>query len=152
MKRNLDIPQSPSGKKKESSSKSKSSTSKTQKASKKTEEKWEMESLSKPKHNREQLVYLTKLAESCKDYERMAKFVAEYCKHEPCREMSKEERELLSVAFRHMIRERRQCWRLISKKRAELKHKMKKNQDELSGNIGKTLFDKKKNLSALEQM
>ena len=137
MKRNLDIPESPSASQKAKNSKEnprvnvskdKSSSSKTSKKDKKSaESNWLIEIFPQQKQTREQLIYLTKLAESCKDWDRMAKFVAEYCKHEPHRELTTEERELLSVAFRHMIRERRHCWRLISKKRAELKKQLKRN-------------------------
>ena len=95
-------------------------------------------------------MYLTKLAESCKDHERMTKFVAELCTHQPLRELSAEERELLGVSFRHMIRERRHCWRLISKKRVEINRQIKKNQEELSGGQTQTLFGKGKNLTALQ--
>ena len=44
----------------------------------------------------------------------MADFATQFARLEKDKELSYSERELLSVAFRHMIRSRRTCYRILA--------------------------------------
>ncbi|CCG83510.1 putative 14-3-3 family protein ArtA [Taphrina deformans PYCC 5710] len=61
---------------------------------------------------RDDSVYLAKLAEQAERYDEMVTFMKEVAKAEP--ELSVEERNLLSVAYKNVIGARRASWRIIS--------------------------------------
>ena len=62
--------------------------------------------------NREELVYKAKLAEQAERYDEMKKAMDKVAKLGV--ELSIEERNLLSVAFKNVIGARRASWRIIS--------------------------------------
>lgn len=61
---------------------------------------------------REQLIVTAKLAEQCERYDEMLVCMKRVVRNSP--ELSAEERNLLSVAYKNMIGSRRACWRIIS--------------------------------------
>lgn len=78
---------------------------------------------------REKDVYLAKLAEQAERYDEMAEFmkaVAEACSQSV--ELSIEERNLLSVAYKNAVGSRRASWRIISS--VEQKEQNKGNNDQ----------------------
>lgn len=79
---------------------------------------------------REEYVYKAKLAEQAERYDEMAesmKQLVEKCVVESNGELSVEERNLLSVAFKNAVGARRASWRIISS--VEQKEGNKKNDD-----------------------
>ena len=71
-------------------------------------------------YTRDELIYLTEAACACKRYAEMADFATKFARLEKDKELNYSERELLSMAFRHMIRSRRNCYRvLVSQERKE---------------------------------
>jgi hypothetical protein len=61
----------------------------------------------------EELLYLARLAEQAERYEEMIKFVSAFVKRES-RDLSVEERNILSVAYKNVIGSRRSAWRILS--------------------------------------
>jgi len=65
------------------------------------------------KHTREELLYLAKLAEQCERYDEMVEYTQKFSKA-GTQEMSIEERNILSVAFKNVVGTRRAAWRVLS--------------------------------------
>uniref|UniRef100_A0A7N0VDT1 14-3-3 domain-containing protein n=1 Tax=Kalanchoe fedtschenkoi TaxID=63787 RepID=A0A7N0VDT1_KALFE len=66
-------------------------------------------------HSREEYVYLAKLAEQAERYEEMVDFMEKVAGAVPAgEELTVEERNLLSVAYKNVIGARRASWRIIS--------------------------------------
>uniref|UniRef100_A0A7N0TW05 14-3-3 domain-containing protein n=1 Tax=Kalanchoe fedtschenkoi TaxID=63787 RepID=A0A7N0TW05_KALFE len=66
-------------------------------------------------HSREEFVYLAKLAEQAERYEEMVEFMEKVAGAVPAgEELTVEERNLLSVAYKNVIGARRASWRIIS--------------------------------------
>lgn len=63
---------------------------------------------------REDNVYLAKLAEQAERYEEMVEFMENVAKTVSIEELTVEERNLLSVAYKNVIGARRASWRIIS--------------------------------------
>ena len=61
----------------------------------------------------DELLYLARLAEQAERYEEMIKFVSAFVKRES-RDLSVEERNILSVAYKNVIGSRRSAWRILS--------------------------------------
>ncbi|KAJ1424801.1 14-3-3 protein, conserved site [Sesbania bispinosa] len=81
--------------------------------------------------NREQYVYLAKLAEQAERYEEMVEFMQKLvvgCT--PSSELTVEERNLLSVAYKNVIGSLRAAWRIVSS--IEQKEEGRKNDDHVS--------------------
>lgn len=78
-----------------------------------------------PKFDREQLIYLSKLAEQCERYDgkhsflslnyllEMVDYTKQFCKI-GSNELSLDERNILSVAYKNIIATRRAAWRVLS--------------------------------------
>lgn len=64
--------------------------------------------------SREENVYMAKLAEQAERYEEMVEFMEKVAKTVDVEELSVEERNLLSVAYKNVIGARRASWRIIS--------------------------------------
>mmetsp|Transcript_17488 Transcript_17488/g.16711 ORF Transcript_17488/g.16711 Transcript_17488/m.16711 type:complete len:82 (+) Transcript_17488:36-281(+) len=62
--------------------------------------------------NREDNIYYARLAEQGERYEDMIRYMKEVCKGG--QELSNEERNLLSVAYKNAVGARRTAWRTIS--------------------------------------
>jgi 14-3-3 protein epsilon len=64
-------------------------------------------------HTRDELLYLARLAEQCERYDEMVSYASDFAKagHE---ELSLEERNILSVAFKNVVGTRRAAWRVLS--------------------------------------
>ena len=64
-------------------------------------------------HTRDELLYLARLAEQCERYDEMVNYASDFAKagHE---ELSLEERNILSVAFKNVVGTRRAAWRVLS--------------------------------------
>ena len=62
---------------------------------------------------REELLYLAKLAEQCDRFDEMVQYVTAFCKASGD-ELTVEERNILSVAFKNVVGTRRAAWRVIS--------------------------------------
>ncbi|EDR21727.1 hypothetical protein, conserved [Entamoeba dispar SAW760] len=62
--------------------------------------------------SREDLVYLSKLAEQSERYEEMVQYMKQVA--EMGTELSVEERNLISVAYKNVVGSRRASWRIIS--------------------------------------
>ncbi|KAL8225475.1 hypothetical protein R6Q57_018032 [Mikania cordata] len=77
---------------------------------------------------REQYVYLAKLAEQAERYEEMVKFMEKLVVGlTPSSELTVEERNLLSVAYKNVIGSLRAAWRIVSS--IEQKEESRKNDD-----------------------
>ncbi|KAK1432269.1 hypothetical protein QVD17_09164 [Tagetes erecta] len=77
---------------------------------------------------REQYVYLAKLAEQAERYEEMVKFMEKLVAGTtPAAELTVEERNLLSVAYKNVIGSLRAAWRIVSS--IEQKEESRKNED-----------------------
>ncbi|KAL6961044.1 14-3-3-like protein GF14-A, partial [Sarracenia purpurea var. burkii] len=63
---------------------------------------------------REENVYMAKLAEQAERYEEMVEFMEKVVKTVEVEELTVEERNLLSVAYKNVIGARRASWRIIS--------------------------------------
>ena len=61
----------------------------------------------------DELLYLARLSEQAERYEEMIKFVSAFVKRET-RDLSVEERNILSVAYKNVIGSRRSAWRILS--------------------------------------
>uniref|UniRef100_A0A0D6RAS9 14-3-3 domain-containing protein n=1 Tax=Araucaria cunninghamii TaxID=56994 RepID=A0A0D6RAS9_ARACU len=64
--------------------------------------------------SREENVYMAKLAEQAERYEEMVEFMEKVTKAVDVEELTVEERNLLSVAYKNVIGARRASWRIIS--------------------------------------
>jgi len=62
--------------------------------------------------DRDELLYLARLAEQSERYEEMVQYVAAFVKKED-RDLSVEERNILSVAYKNVVGTRRQAWRVL---------------------------------------
>ncbi|KAJ9545357.1 hypothetical protein OSB04_025064 [Centaurea solstitialis] len=77
---------------------------------------------------REQYVYMAKLAEQAERYEEMVKFMEKLVVGTtPAAELTVEERNLLSVAYKNVIGSLRAAWRIVSS--IEQKEESRKNED-----------------------
>ena len=65
------------------------------------------------KHTREELLYLARLAEQCERYDEMVSYASDFAKAGG-EELSLEERNILSVAFKNVVGTRRAAWRVLS--------------------------------------
>ncbi|KAK9981908.1 hypothetical protein SO802_035319 [Lithocarpus litseifolius] len=63
---------------------------------------------------REENVYMGKLAEQAQRYEEMVEFMEKVSAAVKSKELTIEERNLLSVAYKNVIGARRALWRIIS--------------------------------------
>ncbi|KAL2242224.1 14-3-3-like protein B [Sesamum indicum] len=80
---------------------------------------------------REENVYMAKLAEQAERYEEMVEFMEKVSSSLPEKEeLTVEERNLLSVAYKNVIGARRASWRIISS--IEQKEESKGNEDHVS--------------------
>lgn len=76
---------------------------------------------------REENIYMAKLAEQAERYEEMVEFMEKVAKTVNSEELSVEERNLLSVAYKNVIGARRASWRIISS--IEQKEESRGNED-----------------------
>ncbi|KAI7745842.1 hypothetical protein M8C21_025312 [Ambrosia artemisiifolia] len=77
---------------------------------------------------RDQYVYLAKLAEQAERYEEMVKFMEKLVTiTTPASELTVEERNLLSVAYKNVIGSLRAAWRIVSS--IEQKEESRKNEE-----------------------
>ncbi|KAF3564015.1 hypothetical protein DY000_02018884 [Brassica cretica] len=79
---------------------------------------------------REENVYLAKLAEQAERYEEMVEFMEKVAKTVDSEELTVEERNLLSVAYKNVIGARRASWRIISS--IEQKEESRGNEDHVA--------------------
>ena len=63
---------------------------------------------------REEMVYMAKLAEQAERYEEMVEFMEKVVAAAGTGELTVEERNLLSVAYKNVIGARRASWRIVS--------------------------------------
>ncbi|KAL8517467.1 hypothetical protein ACS0TY_015640 [Phlomoides rotata] len=78
--------------------------------------------------SREENVYMAKLAEQAERYEEMVEFTEKVAKTTDNDELTVEERNLLSVAYKNVIGARRASWRIISS--IEQKEESRGNEDQ----------------------
>jgi 14-3-3 protein epsilon len=64
--------------------------------------------------SREESVYMAKLVEQAERYEEMVEYMEKVSKTVDVEELTVEERNLLSVAYKNVIGARRASWRIIS--------------------------------------
>lgn len=80
---------------------------------------------------REKWVYLAKLAEQAERYEEMAGFLKSLVRCcSPREELTVEERNLFSVAYKNMVGSRRAAWRIVSS--IEQKEESRRNEDHVA--------------------
>ncbi|XP_077212744.1 14-3-3 protein 1 [Tasmannia lanceolata] len=80
---------------------------------------------------RDQYVYLAKLAEQAERYEEMVSFMGKLVVESSCSgELTVEERNLLSVAYKNVIGSRRAAWRIVSS--IEQKEEGRKNEEHVA--------------------
>ncbi|GMI90974.1 general regulatory factor 2, 14-3-3 PROTEIN G-BOX FACTOR14 OMEGA [Hibiscus trionum] len=79
---------------------------------------------------REENVYLAKLAEQAERYEEMVEFMEKVSASADIEELTVEERNLLSVAYKNVIGARRASWRIISS--IEQKEESRGNDDHVT--------------------
>ncbi|XP_059635299.1 14-3-3-like protein [Cornus florida] len=79
---------------------------------------------------REENVYMAKLAEQAERYEEMVEFMEKVSAAADSEELTVEERNLLSVAYKNVIGARRASWRIISS--IEQKEESRGNEDHVS--------------------
>eukprot|EP00252_Welwitschia_mirabilis_P003908 TRINITY_DN139_c0_g1_i1.p1 TRINITY_DN139_c0_g1~~TRINITY_DN139_c0_g1_i1.p1 ORF type:complete len:260 (-),score=55.20 TRINITY_DN139_c0_g1_i1:389-1168(-) len=79
---------------------------------------------------REENVYMAKLAEQAERYEEMVEFMEKVTKAVEAEDLTVEERNLLSVAYKNVIGARRASWRIISS--IEQKEESRGNEDHVS--------------------
>jgi 14-3-3 protein epsilon len=77
--------------------------------------------------SREENVYLAKLAEQAERYDEMVEAMEKVAKTVSVEELTVEERNLLSVAYKNVIGARRASWRIVSS--IEQKEESKGNED-----------------------
>lgn len=80
--------------------------------------------------SREENVYMAKLAEQAERYEEMVDFMEKVAKTVDVEELTVEERNLLSVAYKNVIGARRASWRIISS--IEQKEESRGNEDHVT--------------------
>ena len=80
--------------------------------------------------DRDEAVYLARLAEQAERYEEMVAEMKKVAKMAHEEELSVEERNLLSVAFKNVVGARRSSWRIISS--IEQKEESKGNEDHVA--------------------
>ncbi|PKU77977.1 14-3-3-like protein [Dendrobium catenatum] len=80
--------------------------------------------------SREDNVYLAKLSEQAERYEEMVEFMEKVVKTVDVEELTVEERNLLSVAYKNVIGARRASWRIISS--IEQKEESRGNEDHVA--------------------
>ncbi|CAN6574482.1 unnamed protein product [Malus baccata var. baccata] len=80
--------------------------------------------------SREENVYMAKLAEQAERYEEMVEFMEKVAKTVDVEELTVEERNLLSVAYKNVIGARRASWRIISS--IEQKEESRGNEDHVA--------------------
>ncbi|KAH0468224.1 hypothetical protein IEQ34_003257 [Dendrobium chrysotoxum] len=86
--------------------------------------------MSPAEYSREDNVYMAKLAEQAERYEEMVEFMEKVAKTGSVNELSVEERNLLSVAYKNVIGARRASWRIISS--IEQKEESRGNEDRVA--------------------
>lgn len=79
---------------------------------------------------REENVYMAKLAEQAERYEEMVEFMEKVTETAESEELTVEERNLLSVAYKNVIGARRASWRIISS--IEQKEESRGNEDHVT--------------------
>ncbi|QCE00635.1 14-3-3-like protein [Vigna unguiculata] len=79
---------------------------------------------------REEFVYMAKLAEQAERYEEMVEFMEKVSAAAENEELTVEERNLLSVAYKNVIGARRASWRIISS--IEQKEESRGNEDHVA--------------------
>ena len=79
---------------------------------------------------REEYVYMAKLAEQAERYEEMVEFMEKVSAAVEGEELTVEERNLLSVAYKNVIGARRASWRIISS--IEQKEESRGNESHVS--------------------
>ena len=79
---------------------------------------------------REEFVYMAKLAEQAERYEEMVEFMEKVSASAESEELTVEERNLLSVAYKNVIGARRASWRIISS--IEQKEESRGNEDHVA--------------------
>lgn len=79
---------------------------------------------------RDENVYLAKVSEQAERYEEMVEFMEKVVKTVDLEELTVEERNLLSVAYKNVIGARRASWRIISS--IEQKEESRGNEDHVS--------------------
>ncbi|XP_028553930.1 14-3-3-like protein GF14 omega [Dendrobium catenatum] len=79
---------------------------------------------------REEYVYLAKLAEQAERYEEMVEFTEKVAAAADKEELTVEERNLLSVAYKNVIGARRASWRIVSS--IEQKEESRGNEDHVA--------------------
>ena len=80
--------------------------------------------------SREENVYMAKLAEQAERYDEMVESMEKVAKTVDTEELTVEERNLLSVAYKNVIGARRASWRIISS--IEQKEESKGNEDHVA--------------------
>ncbi|CAA6664839.1 unnamed protein product [Spirodela intermedia] len=86
--------------------------------------------MSPAESSRDENVYMAKLAEQAERYEEMVEFMEKVVKAVDAEEMTVEERNLLSVAYKNVIGARRASWRIISS--IEQKEESRGNEDHVA--------------------
>jgi 14-3-3 protein epsilon len=86
--------------------------------------------MSPTESSREEHVYMAKLAEQAERYEEMVEFMEKVAKTVDSEELTVEERNLLSVAYKNVIGARRASWRIISS--IEQKEESRGNEDHVT--------------------
>ncbi|KAJ6371078.1 hypothetical protein OIU77_001563 [Salix suchowensis] len=86
--------------------------------------------MSPTESSREENVYMAKLAEQAERYEEMVEFMEKVTKAVDNEELTMEERNLLSVAYKNVIGARRASWRIISS--IEQKEESRGNEDHVT--------------------
>ncbi|XP_021643879.1 14-3-3-like protein isoform X2 [Hevea brasiliensis] len=86
--------------------------------------------MSPTESSREENVYMAKLAEQAERYEEMVEFMEKVAKTVDVEELTVEERNLLSVAYKNVIGARRASWRIISS--IEQKEESRGNEDHVT--------------------
>ncbi|XP_024528025.1 14-3-3-like protein GF14 nu isoform X2 [Selaginella moellendorffii] len=80
--------------------------------------------------SKEENVYMAKLAEQAERYDEMVEYMEKVAKAVEAEELTVEERNLLSVAYKNVIGARRASWRIISS--IEQKEESKGNEEHVS--------------------
>lgn len=80
--------------------------------------------------SREDYVYMAKLAEQAERYDEMVEFMEKVAKTAEAEELTVEERNLLSVAYKNVVGARRASWRIISS--IEQKEESRGNEDHVA--------------------